>query len=269
MGIFVAAVIVLIVLIYFMIVMLRSVVSEAGHQVNSYFLKNLESYDAQFKEKFRQMNELKEEQETLNREVKSMKSELVSYKTSPFYAPRPLARDVYIPTARYIDNDFFEEYKIAKDKLLSINKQQVINNVMGKVEYVGDMDRYQTACRIIEKLNFEAVYDLCSVEKEDQLSVLKECLDNQEAALLLEYVGNMQEMEEFDILAFLDYIKKVKNDNDPFVYVSVGENENDYSDEERKIICSVDDNICEGIKIIYQNKIYDYSIYKTRRKVGS
>ena len=131
MGIFVAAVIVLIVLIYFMIVMLRSVVSEAGHQVNSYFLKNLESYDAQFKEKFKQMNELKEEQETLNREVKSMKSELVSYKTSPFYAPRPLARDVYIPTARYIDNDFFEEYKIAKDKLLSINKQQVINNVMG------------------------------------------------------------------------------------------------------------------------------------------
>ena len=59
MGIFVAAVIVLIVLIYFMIVMLRSVVSEASHQVNSYFLKNLEGYDAQFKEKFKQMNELK------------------------------------------------------------------------------------------------------------------------------------------------------------------------------------------------------------------
>ena len=33
--------------------------------------------------------------------------------------------------------------------------------------------------------------------------------------------------------------------------------------------CKVDGNICEGVKIVYQNKVYDYSIYKSRRKVGS
>ena len=71
---------------------------------------------------------------------------------------------------------------------------------------------------------------------------------------------------QFDTIQFVDYVKSIRTKEDPHVYVSVGENEQDYSEEEKNIICSVDSNICEGIKIIFQNKVYDYSIYKTRRK---
>lgn len=269
MGIFVAVVIVLAVLIYFMFVMLRSVISQASRRVNEYFVKNLEDYDERYREKLTDINKMYTEHEELSRELRSMKNKMVSYKTSPFYAPRPLGRDIYIPTARYIDNDFFEEYKIAKDKLLSIDKQEVIDNVIAKVPFTGDMERYDTACGILEKLNFDAVYDLCSSQKEEQLQILRECLSGAEQKLLLEYVTEMQEMEEFDILQFLDYVKKVRTDNDPHVFVNVGINEEDYSDSVRNIVCSIDTNICEGLKIVYQNKIYDYSIYKTRRKVGS
>ena len=269
MEIFAAVVIVLAVLIYFMVVMLGGVVSQAGRQVDEYFLKSLDKYDDDYKEKLNSINKMYQEKEDLARELRGMKNDLISYKTSPFYAPRPLAREVYIPTARYIDNDFFEEYKVAKDKLMSINKQEVINNIMEKVPFTGDMDRYETVCRVVEKLNFQAVYDLCSIQKEEQLQVLKECLEPKEQKLLLEYLEGMNEAEEFEILSFLDFLKKVKSDNDPHLFVNVGENEEDYSNEERKIVCSIDMNICEGLKIVYQNKIYDYSIYKSRRKVGS
>lgn len=269
MGVFLAVVVVLLVLIYFTVVMLRCVASETGHRVDTYFLKNLESYDARYKEKIGSMNRMQEEHETLARELKGMRNELIANKTSPFYAPRPLARDIYIPTARYIDNDFFEEYKIAKDKLMSINKQQVIDDVMAKVPYEGNMKRYETAVGIQDELNFEAVYDLCSLPREEQLAVLKDSLMGRQNELLMEYIGSIGDTEEFEVLSFLDYVKKVRVDNDPHVYVSVGINEADYSDAARNICCSVDDNICEGVKIIYQNKIYDYSIYKTRRKVGS
>jgi hypothetical protein len=76
----------------------------------------------------------------------------------------------------------------------------------------------------------------------------------------------LDEESQFDSLQFIDYVKTIRTIEDPHVYVSVGENELDYTEEDKKIICSVDSNICEGIKIIFQNKVYDYSIYKTRRK---
>lgn len=269
MGIFIAVVVVLLVLIYFMTVMIRSIVSESNQKVNAYFLKNLEMYDSRYKEKVTSLHKINMEHEEVSRELRNMKNEMISYKTSPFYAPRPVPRDIYIPTARYIDNDFFEEYKIAKDKLLSINKQEVIDNVMEKVPFTGNMERYNTVQSIMGKLNFEAVYDLCSSTKEDQLQIIKECLDIEEQKLLLEYIENMTDIDEFEVLGFIDFLKHIAWKNDPHVFVSVAENEEDYTNEERQIVCLVDQNICEGLKIVYQNKVYDYSIYKSRRKVGS
>ena len=269
MGIFIAVIVVLLVLIYFMTIMLRSVVSESNQKVNSYFLKNLEMYDARYKEKVSSISKINVEYEEVSRELRNMKNEMVSYKTSPFYAPRPVPRDIYIPTARYIDNDFFEEYKIAKDKLMSINKQEVIDNVMEKVPFTGDLKIYDTVQDIMQKLNFDAIYDLCSSAKEDQLQIIKESLNTEEQKLLYQYIENMDDIDEFDVLGFTDFLKHIAWKNDPHVFVSVAENEEDYTNEKRNIVCLVDQNICEGLKIVYQNKVYDYSIYKSRRKVGS
>ena len=269
MGIFIAVIVVLVVLIYFMTVMLRSVVSESNQKVNGYFLKNLEMYDERYKDKVNSLRKIEVEYDDVSRELSNMRNEMISYKTSPFYAPRPVARDIYIPTARYIDNDFFEEYKIAKDKLMSIDKQEVIDNVIEKVPFTGNISIYNTVQGILDKLNFDAIYDLCSSTKEDQLQIIKESLDNEEQKLFFQYIENMEDIDEIDVLGFTDFLKHIAWKNDPHVFVSVAENEEDYSDEDRNIICLVDQNICEGLKIVYQNKVYDYSIYKSRRKVGS
>ncbi len=269
MGGYIAVVVVLAVLIYFMIVMLKSVISEANRRVNSYFIRNLEEYDDVYKEKMTNLNRINVEYEETSRELRIMKNEMVSHRTSPFYAPRPIPRDIFIPTARYIDNDFFEEYKIAKDKLMSIDKQDVINNIIEKVPFEGDMKLYKLALGILSKLNFEAKYDLCSSSGEDQLRILSESFNAKEKEILLQYVENIEDFEEFDVLEFIDYVKKIERDNAPQVFVSVAENEKDLSNKSKNIVCNVDGNICEGLKIVYQNKVYDYSIYKTRRKVGS
>lgn len=263
MGLFVAVLIVLVVLIYFMLVMIRSVVNEVTHKVDSYFQENLQEYDTNYKEKIARMNQMHKDVEELSAEMRSMQNELLAYKTSPFYAPRPLARDVFIPTARYIDNDFFKEYKTAKDKLQSINKQEVIDNIIERFPYVGNVEKYNTVSGILEKLNFEAIYDLCNAQSKEQYQVLCETLEPEELVILNEF---MEEAPgDFNILDFIDYMKKVMRDNDPRLFVSVAENEEDLTDEKRGIICSTDPNICEGLKVIYQNKIYDYSIYKTRK----
>ena len=269
MGVFIAVIVVLVILIYFMTIMLRSVVSESNQKVNGYFLKNLEMYDTRYKDKVNALRRINVEYEDVSRELRNMRNEMISYKTSPFYAPRPVPRDIFIPTARYIDNDFFEEYKIAKDKLMSINKQEVIDNVIEKVPFTGNIELYETIQGILNKLNFDAIYDLCSSTKEDQLQIIKDSLDDNEQKLLLEYMETLEDIDEFEVLGFTDFLKHTAWKNDPHVFVSVAENEEDYSNKERNIVCLVDQNICEGLKIVYQNKVYDYSIYKTRRKVGS
>lgn len=269
MGIFIAVLVVLAVLIYFMVVILKSVASEANGKVEEYFLHRIKDYDNRFDAKFSDMNEMYVEHELLSRRLKSVKNELVASRVSTFYAPRPIQRDIFIPTARYIDNDFFEEYKITKDKLLGINKQEVIDNVIAKTEYTGDMSKYQAVCSILDKVNFDAMYDLVSVDPDEQLQVMKECLEDKELEMLDSYMEEFTDEDEFEILGFSDYLKRIKEQNDPHVFVFVGINEDDYSNEERMIVCSEDDNICEGLKIIYQHKVYDYSIYKSRRKVGS
>ena len=269
MGVFIAVIVVLVILIYFMTIMLRSVVSESNQKVNGYFLKNLEMYDTRYKDKVNALRRINVEYEDVSRELRNMRNEMISYKTSPFYAPRPVPRDIFIPTARYIDNDFFEEYKIAKDKLMSINKQEVIDNVIEKVPFTGNVELYETIQGILNKLNFEAIYDLCSSTKEDQLQIIKDSLDDKEQKLLLEYIETLEDIDEFEVLGFTDFLKHTAWKNDPHVFVSVAENEEDYSNEDRNIVCLVDQNICEGLKIVYQNKVYDYSIYKSRRKVGS
>lgn len=266
MKFFVAVVIVLLLLIYFMVVVLRSVVSEVNQKVNGYFLKHLEEYDDHYSSKLANIKEMNAKEEKLSRTLRSLEREVESYRVSPFYVPRPVPRDIYIPTARYIDNDFFVEYKVAKDKLMSIDKQQVIYNVLERVPYTGSIDRYKLACDVIADLNFDVLYNLCSVPSDDQLKALNETFTGEKKELLEKYVESLEVDEEFDSMKFYDYVKDIRLIEDPHVYVSVAENEQDYTEEEKNIICSVDSNICEGIKIIFQNKIYDYSIYKTRRK---
>ena len=130
MGGYIAVAVVLVILMYFMIIMLKSVVAEANQKVNSYFLKNLEQYDSVYKEQMRNLNKLNIEVEETSRELNSMKREMVSHRTSPFYAPRPIPRDIYIPTARYIDNDFFA---FLGNALIWIS---VILTVVSLVDYV-------------------------------------------------------------------------------------------------------------------------------------
>mgnify|MGYP003446375055 CR=1 FL=1 len=134
MGIFIAVIVVLLVLIYFMTIMLRSVVSESNQKVNGYFLKNLEMYDSRYKEKVSSLSKINVEYEEVSRELRNMKNEMISYKTSPFYAPRPVPRDIYIPTARYIDNDFFEEYKMEDAEIAIV----CMNSTAGTTKYVVD-----------------------------------------------------------------------------------------------------------------------------------
>ena len=124
MAVFIAIFIVMGILVYFIAVSLRIVVESAGRKVNAYFLSKLSAYDEDFGEKLEEVQRLEKESGELRERLEELRSEKGALETSRFYKPRPLMRDTYIPVARYIDNSFFEDYKLTK-KLLDMDKKRL------------------------------------------------------------------------------------------------------------------------------------------------
>lgn len=275
-AVFIAIFLVLIVMIYFMTVSIQIVVEHSTKKVNTYFAKKLDDYDEDFKSKIERLNELEEEKLALQNNIKLLELDKANLKESRFYKPRPIIRDIYIPTARYIDNEFFEDYKMTKN-LLVIDKEQMIKNVMSKFPYSKDRVRYLVARSILRELNFENLYNLVTLDSISQIEGLV-CIfgydDNgiehsknvPELQMLKEYIETLQEIEDFDILMFIKYVERISQVNTPILTAYTGEQGLSFKQISSEIESEYDGNICEGIRIIYQNHVYDYSIYQSRKR---
>ena len=269
-AMFLAVFIVLGIMLYFIVISLRIVIESVNKKVNAYFLSKLQDFDQVFNDKIREIEKTEEYRDTISREIHSLELERHTLQTSRFYAPRPLIRDVSIPMARYIDNDFFVDYKKAK-RLLEMDKQQIVKDVMARYPYKGNAKRYMAANSIKEKLNFEAVYDLCTLYQTEQLEFLLEVFTEEEKVLLEEYtslvnLGGTQGERNFNLLHFLNWIEQTINEESPILTAYVGEEDEDFSQMNENVVCKYDANICEGVKIIYQNMLYNFSIYEARKK---
>ena len=264
-AIFIAVFVVLIVMIYFMTVSIQIVVEHATKKVNAYFANKLNEFDEEFEGKIDRLNELEEEKTKLKQDIKALEADRTGLRESRFYKPRPIIRDIYIPTARYIDNEFFEDYKMAKN-LLVMDKDDIIRTVMGKFPYNGNIDRYNLSKGITDKLNFDAIYDIATLEAKDQLLSIDEILDETEIEMLKEYLDTLIDWQEFDILEFIKYVDSIRAAESPVLTAYTGEKGLDFTHIDPFIEAQYDDNICEGIRIIYQHRVYDYSIYQSRKR---
>ena len=65
---------------------------------------------------------------------------------------------------------------------------------------------------------------------------------------------------EFDVEEFNNYLEYEIGKCDPTIYVYVGDKEANYDKINNRIKTVYDKNIYKGIKIVYLNKLYDYSL---------
>ena len=264
-AVFIAVFLILAVMIYFITVSLRIVSENASKKVNAYFLSKLGEYDDDFKEKMNTLEKLKEARNDLEQQIKLLEADHNSLEVSRFYKPRPIIRDTYIPVAHYIDSGFFEDYKKAKT-LLVMDKAQIIRDIMAKFPYEGNLERYKLAEQMINELNPQAMYELCTLPVLDQLKVLRESFSEDMLLILNEFIEPLYSDSEFDILKFKAFLKLIEKQESPYLYARIGAEDEDYSDVHPYVKCEFDANICEGIRIEYQGRLYDYSIYESRKR---
>lgn len=250
-----------------MFYVLRSAAHATKRQVEACFVRELESYNSFLDKRQQENKKIEEKKGKLKEEIREMEGVVLSLKTSPFYAPRPIARELFIPTARYIDNEFFDNHKIVNDMMQEMDYQEIVDEIWKKYAYKGDLDEYETACRILDILTMDVVYELCTVPAETQLLVLRAILlQKSEGAMLKRYLQTLPGEEDFDVLDFRTFVREIRTAQDPTMYVRTGDEELTGVEEEEYLVHQHDENISEGLKIIYQNQSYDFSIYRLRSR---
>lgn len=246
---------------------LRQAAFATRKQVRRCFVKEMESYSGFLSEKREESRQIGEERDALQEEVRELEGVVLSLKTSPFYAPRPVARELFIPTARYIDSEFFDNHKRVTDMLRDMDYQEIVDKIADTYEYHGDIDDYEAACRVLSFLGMDMTYELCTVEPKTQLIVLRAALAGMDGGLLERFIGTLPDGEEdFDVLDFRTYVREVRTAQDPTMYVRTGREELEDLEEWEGLEHQYDANISEGLKVIYQNRSYDFSIYRLRSR---
>ena len=245
---------------------LRTAVLSTRRQVEACFVKELEDYNGFLQDREAKSRQIEKRKDSLKKEIKEMEGVMLSLKTSPFYAPRPIARELFIPTSRYIDNEFFDNHKRVNDMMKSMDYQEIIDKIQREHAYQGNRRDYDTALRLLEFLDMEMSYELCTLSSDTQLETLKEALEGEEREMLDRFRCSLSEGEAFDVLKFRTFIREIRTAQDPRMYIRTGEKSLEFLKSDVELVHQYDRNISEGIRIIYQNQSYDFSIYRLRSR---
>ena len=93
--------------------------------------------------------------------------------------------------------------------------------------------------------------------KDDYETELKRILDTKEYKV---YETFRLVTSENSIENFIDYLDQLVDLNDPKVRIMVGNKSENYDHLSKNIETVYNDKIYRGIKIVYKNKVYDFSL---------
>lgn len=242
----IAIILVLIILNITLLFLLRSVAKQINRVVRRNVAESLSVYDRIVKKKEQKIQELDEY-------LKAHAIEEEQCVESSFYTPTSQVELDYLFTKKsYADIKFFENYDYVK-KTFHFNYTKVLEAF---VHMVSKRDHKNLYKDVLQGLTHQVQYDLLNLDEDEQLKLVHQALPEQYDAILKEYVKSKGTFNIVDFCEFLEWKSKI---NDNKIIVRMG-----YPDEKVKAISAdieleKDETIIEGMKIVYQNTIYDYS----------
>ena len=242
------AILLICLLVVLMFFILKSTVKKINSQTKLYFVDKLQEYDYMIDKKEAKLNEIN--QEILDKEKKGEQSDITPNRKNYEFDYQII--DLLNKT-KYQDKNIFELNKMIDEKF-AIDYIDLIQKFLAKVHDEGE---YQFCLGLKNKFTSEEIYKLKVMDDESVDSYLKTFLSESEYFL---YETYLKINKKGSIDGFLDYVNELVDLNNPCVFVYVGDKSvnYDYLGKYVKTIYSKD--IYKGIKIIYKNHIYDYSL---------
>lgn len=263
-----AAIFAIMIMLFFAVFVIKNVIKRINENSRKYFVDKLQEYDYLIDEKKeqlanlqKQINTLQDEQETkkeieeFKKHKEEIKKTLVKIENKVKDEKEEIVYD--IPTPKYRQEEFFGSYKNLK-KQFKINGKQILEQFIEEHKKDPNDMEYERIQIIREQFNDETVYEMLTLEPEEQYEVIKETITDNEDKKIVEL--DKYDKNNFSIIKFKENLDLKIKQIDPNIYVYVSNEEINYDYLDKRIKTVLYKNMSEGIIIEYQNKMYDYSI---------
>lgn len=239
----VGVIIVLFVLTLVMVLLLKKIVKEINHQSKEYFALKLQDYDDLVEEREKRLIELEKSKERIRLEEEGDNFQdaavvCVSDKLPEYQV------DGLLQKLKTID----EEFDLDNDKIVAmfLRENQIEENDRIYLELVS-LKQYIGQYEIYRKL---------SEDKHLLLELIQKLSPSSREKIEKYYLGT----KRFSVNDFLEYLEVEIRKSDPVIYIEVGDKDLNYDQLDRRIKTIYNDKIYKGIRIRYQDKLYDYSL---------
>jgi len=256
--IYVAAGIVVALLIAFVALSVRLVAQRVSRGIRLRASELLATYDEILEKKsieLRKLNSIVIRKKEELRKLEERNEQKPQYEESRDAAADPA---YLLNVAEKIGNAQYQDSRIGGvyQKIRSAFSKDPLDVIRELVPGVGEKG---SATLLLEQLSFDTVYQLSALPEYQQVEVLSETLDEKGRKLLEEFMAGRK---TFGAIAFYDYLKsRALQEPQPVVLrvpssFSVGWLPS-------SVVVVTDDGICEGFQLEANNQLYDYCVRKS------
>jgi len=235
-------------LVFAMFMILKSTVNKINKQTKSYFVNKLQEYDYLIDEKENKLNQIEKQLKDKESRNKDSANEIRRDNYEFDYNIINLFNET-----RYQDKNIFELSRKIEDSF-NIDYAKLISKFLD--EHV-DYENYEFCVNLRNKFDPETIYDIKLLSTSLQEERLKSMLDSREYKIyeVFKSITVKNTLENF-----IDYLNELVDLNNPYITVYVGNHNDNYDNLSKYIKTKYSKDIYKGIKIVYKNKIYDYSL---------
>lgn len=236
----------LLVLVMFLI--LKNAVTKISNQTKAYFVDKLQAYDYLINEKEEKLNEI--DKKIKDRELGLKEDKKDNNKKE--YAFDYNIIDLLNET-KYQDQSLFELNRKIEEKF-DFNYEKLIKKF---VSFALNTSDFKFCVDLRKKFDSDMLYELFILNDDERRKFLKDKLSSREFEI---YAIFEETMDKKTPEAFVEYLDQLINLNNPSITVLVGNSKENYDYISDYVCTKVTDDIYKGIKIIYKDKIYDFSL---------
>ena len=243
-------------LILLMFLVLRKTVRIVNEQTKSYFVNKLQGYDDLITERELKLSEIDELIKSRELGKEENKKEL----SKGGYAFDTSVINLFNST-QYQDKNVFElNRKI--DENFVVNYEELVKDFLTFCE---DNKDYEFCLELRKKFDSEKLYELKSMINADMEDEMKRFLTDKEYKI---YEAFKLIINDHAIENFVIYLDQLVDLNSPKIIILVGNKYENYDHLSEYIETKYNDKIYRGIKIVYKNKVYDFSLSERNIQYG-
>lgn len=235
-------------LVFIMFIILKKTVSAVNSQTKTYFVDKLQAYDSLIDEKEQRLNEIDELLK--NKELGLTDEETVLKKEGYDFDYNIIE---LFNSTEYQNKELLRITKLIEEKF-DFNHEKLIKNFL---TCINNVDKYEFCLNLKNKFTSEIVYTVKTLLDTELDDYMKEFLTEREYDIYLLFKDLNG---KFLIEDFVDYLDRLVDLNDPTITIYVSNKKENYDYLSKHIKTVVADDIYSGIKIVYKDKIYDFSL---------